>query len=123
MCLISLLRIIMVNQSVLSADATYEYAAIVKWTSIEVSSAIVVSCLIVLKPLLRKFFPRLFTSPDQGQPVDRTYSLTAVPEANRPHLTAVGDADHGCEKDLVDGDTLGLDAESQASSTGRPRHE
>jgi len=95
----SFLRAIMLNRFAGSKDPTWDYVFIAEWNAIEINSAILVSCLIVLKPLFRKLVPRLFTASDQGPMLERAYGETGTPG----------------------GDASGADIESQSSS-GKTGH-
>ena len=53
----SCMRIIIINQFVGSRDTTWDWVQISNWNAIEINSAVVVSCLIVLRPLFRKVAP------------------------------------------------------------------
>ena len=108
MCLISIIRVVMILQNLKSTDPSWDFVYIANWNSIEVNSAIVISCLIVLKPLLRKLVPRLFTA-DQDPILGEEYKVSGGEVA-------------GNEKQLLGSVESGPDADSQASSSGRIGH-
>ncbi|KAM7184490.1 hypothetical protein V8F33_012951 [Rhypophila sp. PSN 637] len=53
-CLISILRVIWIGQLFDSADISWDYVSITNWTTIELCTSIVCTCLIVMKPLAVK---------------------------------------------------------------------
>ncbi|KAK1760319.1 hypothetical protein QBC47DRAFT_3618 [Echria macrotheca] len=61
-CIISVLRIVWIKQSYGATDMLWDYVYITYWNCVEVNGAIVLPCLVVLKPLLRKLWPNLFSA-------------------------------------------------------------
>jgi hypothetical protein len=62
-CFISILRLIqLVRANSDASDFTYTAAELSYLTAVEVNGAIVCACVMTLKPLLARFFPRLFLS-------------------------------------------------------------
>ena len=57
----SILRAVWINDTFYSKDVTWDFVAINNWTAVEVNVAILVPCLIVLKPLLARLLPSLST--------------------------------------------------------------
>ena len=51
-----------IKQLYYSNDFTWDYVAINYWNCIEVNGAILIPCLVVLKPLVRKFWPGFSSS-------------------------------------------------------------
>ncbi|KAK4098788.1 hypothetical protein N658DRAFT_454444 [Parathielavia hyrcaniae] len=66
-CIISVVRLIaLINVTELQAyDATYTSAYMIYWTTVEVNTAIACACIMTLKPLIERVFPRLL-SPSRG---------------------------------------------------------
>ncbi|KAK1854651.1 hypothetical protein CCHR01_02692 [Colletotrichum chrysophilum] len=61
-CVVSILRIPSLASAFKSTDPTFDSPGIAEWSIIELNTAIVCACLITLKPLARRFFPRLLGS-------------------------------------------------------------
>ncbi|KAF3809640.1 hypothetical protein GCG54_00012927 [Colletotrichum gloeosporioides] len=61
-CVVSILRIPSLASAFRSTDPTFDSPGIAEWSIIELNTAIVCACLITLKPLARRFFPRLLGS-------------------------------------------------------------
>lgn len=61
-CSISVARVVLLSQALdaTTIDVTWDIATGI-WTAVEVNVAIVCACLITLKPVGAKMFPRLFT--------------------------------------------------------------
>ena len=118
MCLISVLRLVVISQYISSMDATWDFAFITNWNFIEVNSAILVPCLIVLKPLMRKLFPKLFAypDPDQGQLALGTSASDIISPAQVKVKSGGGTGDRS-EKGFMGSDTTAIDVESRASSS------
>jgi len=57
-CLISVLRAIWIAQLYHSTDFMWDFAFISYWNSVELNGAIILPCLVVMRPLLRKLWPR-----------------------------------------------------------------
>ncbi|KAK1749929.1 hypothetical protein QBC47DRAFT_395237 [Echria macrotheca] len=72
-CIVSILRIVWVRQFVASADFLWDYVYINYWNCVEVNSAIVLPCMVVLKPLFRKLWPGAFSG-DHDEIVDAAAS-------------------------------------------------
>ncbi|KAK5659580.1 hypothetical protein OQA88_782 [Cercophora sp. LCS_1] len=55
-CIISILRIIWIKEALAndSQDPLYDYATLSYWNCVEVNSAIIIPCLVVMRPLFRK---------------------------------------------------------------------
>ena len=64
-CLVSIVRFYYLWFGAKSTDVTWDVAAVAMWSAIELNVAIVCSCLMVMKPLVSRFFPGLFTQ-DSG---------------------------------------------------------
>jgi len=132
----SITRLVILLQNLKSTDPSWDFVHIANWNAIEVNSAIVVVCLIVLKPLFRKFAPRLAIGSDRGPVLHEAHGRTLT---RRPRIlglwttrwsTAVetgegegegegevlGDEN---EKQLARCDASRADVESQGSSGGR----
>ncbi|KAK4224777.1 hypothetical protein QBC38DRAFT_286542 [Podospora fimiseda] len=64
-CIVSILRIVAMIDvfSKQAVDATYTAATMIYWTTIEVNAAISCACIMTLKPLIQKIFPRLLKGP------------------------------------------------------------
>ena len=45
-----------------STDFMWDYAPISYWTCVEINGAIIIPCLILLKPLFRKLLPKFFST-------------------------------------------------------------
>ncbi|KAK3988482.1 hypothetical protein QBC44DRAFT_100031 [Cladorrhinum sp. PSN332] len=62
-CVVSLIRLVILVKSNtnLDPDTTYNNTTLNHWTVLEVHTAIIVSCLMTLKPLASKFFPNMLT--------------------------------------------------------------
>ncbi|KAK3344509.1 hypothetical protein B0T25DRAFT_487390 [Lasiosphaeria hispida] len=56
-CIISVLRIVWIVQLYSSTDFMWDYAFISYWNCVEVNGAIILPCLVVIRPLLRKLWP------------------------------------------------------------------
>ncbi|KAK0663898.1 hypothetical protein QBC41DRAFT_23669 [Cercophora samala] len=71
-CIVSIIRLVYLIDVVKKAgyDATYNSAQMIYWTSVEVSAAICCACLMTLKPLIQRLFPRLL-SPNTGSKTQR----------------------------------------------------
>ena len=65
-CLISILRAVIIAAILKSADFTWDSTAIANWTVVETNLAIVVACLIVLKPLVVRLFPAFSSGHDDS---------------------------------------------------------
>ncbi|KAK3294236.1 uncharacterized protein B0H64DRAFT_462914 [Chaetomium fimeti] len=63
-CLVSLIRLAILIQvkNAADPDSTYTNTDLVYWTCVEVNTAIVVACAMTLRPLVTRFWPRLFDS-------------------------------------------------------------
>nr|CDP22942.1 Putative protein of unknown function [Podospora anserina S mat+] len=74
-CIVSITRLVYLIDIVKKAgyDATYTSAQMIYWTSVEVSAAICCACLMTLKPLIQRLFPRLL-SPNSGSKIQRENS-------------------------------------------------
>lgn len=92
-CLISILRAIWINMLYDSTDLFWDYVPITNWTSVEQCTAIVCTCLIVMKPLavkvqqsIRSTWSRRCTGRgSDGSPIDSTSSSsTASSTGGRP---------------------------------------
>jgi len=119
----SLVRLIIIKQYISSRDASWDYVPITNWNSIEINSAIVVSCIIVLKPLMRRLVPSLFTASDQGPMPDRACVETRTRTRGlSPRWLTTLEASRDTTKQLTGGDTSVADLESQASIGGRMGH-
>jgi hypothetical protein len=66
-CIISVVRLVaLIDVTNLQAyDATYTSAYMIYWTTVEVNAAIACACIMTLKPLIQRVFPRLL-SPSKG---------------------------------------------------------
>ncbi|KAK4456989.1 hypothetical protein QBC42DRAFT_350843 [Cladorrhinum samala] len=64
-CIVSILRIVaMIDVFAKKAmDATYTSAYMIYWTSVEVNASISCACIMTLKPLIQRIFPKLLLSP------------------------------------------------------------
>lgn len=101
-CFISVLRLINLIQTETNPalDFTYAGAALTYWTTVEVDLAIVCSCIMTLKPLVRRFYPRLLDSRygiSQRRPSEPN-SLGLPPPAaaaGRPGVTSPGFGENG----------------------------
>jgi len=125
----SIIRVVMVLQNLGSTDPSWDYVHIANWNSIEVNLAIVVTCLIVLKPLFRKFAPKLFTTSAQGPVLGEEYHDAttrrreiSASTSRRPTLEIGGGEVLGNEKQLLGSDASSADVESQVSSSGGIGH-
>ena len=125
----SIIRVVIILQNLKSTDPSWDYVRIANWNSIEVNLAIIVTCLIVLKPLFRKLVPKLFTTSAQGPVLGEEYHDAMT---RRPGISALtsrqltpeigGGEVLGNEKQLLGSDASRADVESQASSSGRIGH-
>ncbi|KAK4171373.1 hypothetical protein QBC36DRAFT_295424 [Triangularia setosa] len=71
-CIVSIVRLVYLIDVVKKQgyDATYNSAQMIYWTSVEVSAAICCACLMTLKPLIQRLFPKLL-SPNSGSKTQR----------------------------------------------------
>ncbi|KAK4195884.1 hypothetical protein QBC40DRAFT_184766 [Triangularia verruculosa] len=71
-CIVSIIRLVYLIDVVKMQgyDATYSSAQMIYWTSVEVNAAICCACLMTLKPLIQRLFPRLL-SPNSGSKTQR----------------------------------------------------
>ena len=104
---------------------TWDYVPIVHWNFIEVHAAIVVPCLIVLKPLLRKFFPKFFATSHPEDIADVQGSGSGELRPSPPPMVVVQpsqDASSGSEKGFTGGEksSVDVDLESNSSNSGPP---
>ena len=58
-CFISLIRLCYLYFGVQATDITQDVAGVSMWSAIELNVAIVCACLMVMKPLVARLFPRL----------------------------------------------------------------
>ncbi|KAK0624872.1 hypothetical protein B0T17DRAFT_255060 [Bombardia bombarda] len=65
-CIVSILRLVTLIDVTYSSpiDSTYKGSNLVYWTTVEVNASIVCACIMTMKPLIQKLFPRLLS---QGQ--------------------------------------------------------
>jgi len=65
---VSIIRAIFVQKAMDegAADPSHAYIAIANWSIVEVNTAVVVPCLIVLKPLIAKLWPGVFGRSSRG---------------------------------------------------------
>lgn len=114
-CIISVVRLVALIDvtSKLAFDATYTSAGMIYWTSVEVNSAICCACIMTLKPLIQRIFPRLL-SPSKGvreptlnwiTPIDneatRNSRHSLDPQPGSPHTHGSGPSnasDHAAGK-------------------------
>ncbi|KAK3694392.1 hypothetical protein B0T22DRAFT_69931 [Podospora appendiculata] len=63
-CIVSVLRLLALISVTKETpiDSTYNSAQLIYWTTVEVNAAIVCACIMTLKPLIQKLFPRLLPS-------------------------------------------------------------
>ena len=80
-CLVSILRAVFIHELEDSKDVTWDYVSVNNWNAVEINTAIVVPCLIVLKPLLVKLFPGLSTPHHSNNPRDAPPTIGSA-EAN-----------------------------------------
>ncbi|KAK3299798.1 uncharacterized protein B0H64DRAFT_313827 [Chaetomium fimeti] len=78
-CFISILRLLQLFRAQSDPDFTYVAAELSYLTAVEVNGAIVCACVVVLKPFLARFFPRLWGS------------SASVGSSSRSAATFVGD--------------------------------
>jgi hypothetical protein len=83
-CIISVVRLVaLIDVTNLQAyDATYTSAYMIYWTTVEVNAAIACACIMTLKPLIQRVFPRLL-SPSKGM---REPTLQWITPANNDSL-------------------------------------
>lgn len=62
-----------------TADPTWDYAVVQYWTLVEMNIAIVIACLLVLKPLLAKMFPALLGPQPSPSPEDAPRTIGSDP--------------------------------------------
>ncbi|GAB1309882.1 Rhodopsin domain-containing protein [Madurella fahalii] len=104
-CFISILRLLQLLRAQVDPDFTYVAAELSYLTAVEVNGAIVCACVMTLKPLLAKFFPRVLSS--------RASRSSSNP--NRASDTLVGPPTIGSRPskapqspvDVIDGEMLG----------------
>jgi len=58
-CLISVARLIMFNFTINAADHTFDNVTIAFWSCVETNATVAIACVMTMKPLLGKWFPRL----------------------------------------------------------------
>ena len=126
----SIIRITVLLRNVSTYDASWDFVHIANWNSIEVNSAIVVSCLIVLKPLIRKLSTKLFPASDQdliqdepypgysGETMRRRARMSGLTPRRLTVVEMGGAEELGNEKRLAGGDASPVDVESQTSGSG-----
>jgi hypothetical protein len=86
-CLISIIRIVSLR-SLPYGDFTYHLATLAIWGSVEVNLAIICACLMTLKPLIVRIFPRLLKSTYMETPrslgyIDRGTGISASASRGR----------------------------------------
>lgn len=87
----SIVRVAILLGNVGTYDASWDFVQIAYWNSIEVNSAIVVSCLIVLKPLFRKLIQKVFPASDQSPRPDAYPVCGGNSEVNLATVGCSGD--------------------------------
>ncbi|KAK4167113.1 hypothetical protein QBC43DRAFT_204245 [Cladorrhinum sp. PSN259] len=96
--IVSILRVVaMINIFEKHAvDATYTSATMIYWTQLEVNAAISCACIMTLKPLIQKIFPRLLMGPGSrsygthNNGAQQSNSVRWIPEAMMAKSTKRG---------------------------------
>ncbi|KAM7207754.1 hypothetical protein V8F20_001796, partial [Naviculisporaceae sp. PSN 640] len=88
-CLISILRAVWINLLLDSKDIFWDYVPITNWTTIELCTSIVCTCLIVMKPLANKIIQAIRarwrkSCGSGGSPTDTSSSSESSSTGGRP---------------------------------------
>jgi hypothetical protein len=75
-CIVSILRLQSLVSISNSTDPTYDNPAAATWSSVEINVGIICSCLPLLRPLLNRFLPGVFTSRNRTDNVDPKHYAT-----------------------------------------------
>lgn len=94
---IAIVRIKYVMSMENNPDITYSECVTGIWSAIEINVGIVCNCVVVIKPFLRKHFPKFFSSYMHssglpGAPRSRSYAMFSNQNGNSFHLTSVSNA-------------------------------
>ncbi|KAK0703682.1 hypothetical protein B0T26DRAFT_864637 [Lasiosphaeria miniovina] len=65
-CIVSMLRFSSLVVAAKTTDPTGDNPGVAKWSTIEINTAIICACLVTLKPLISRFFPKLLGSDHPG---------------------------------------------------------
>ncbi|KAK4044373.1 hypothetical protein C8A01DRAFT_31428 [Parachaetomium inaequale] len=86
-CIISIVRLVTVIDVTQqqSWDATYTSAYMIYWTTVEVNASVACACVMTLKPLIQRVFPRLL-SPSKGIREHTLQWITPVNSNNRDSI-------------------------------------
>ncbi|KAK3393407.1 hypothetical protein B0H63DRAFT_17004 [Podospora didyma] len=89
-CIVSILRLVALIdiQGQTPIDSTYTSANLIYWTTVEVNASICCACMMTLKPLIQKWFPRLLPSSSYAR--DRSIAWITPIGASRHSVTHPG---------------------------------
>ncbi|KAJ4395579.1 hypothetical protein N0V85_006494 [Neurospora sp. IMI 360204] len=89
-CIVSLVRVfyLYASENVFQSDITFSTGNLTYWTALEVHTAIVIACVMTLKPLIVRFFPG-FLDPRANNNSSGEQGATGEPTAasSEPPLT------------------------------------
>ena len=116
-CIVSILRLHSLVAISNSTDQSYDNPSAATWSSIEVNVGIICSCLPLLRPLMHKFLPGVFSSHRRNTPSTAPRAYPTIGSARSRPLPSTHAPDFALQTSTMKGTCTGSRGSSDAEGT------